>query len=155
MKRLIIITIWFLSLSVQAQLPVYLDATKPFEERVDDMLQRMTAAEKQTLASTCVNLRSSGVPRLGIQPFVADTLPHAGMPSFAALTASWNPDLARQLGHTVAEQARYNRIDARAVILKRFQPGSDFADSISDLVIMRPFGFMVNCFHTTGDSPQR
>lgn len=97
-----------------AQLPVYLDESKTLEDRVEDALQRMTVAEKDTLAHTCFLLRSSGVPRLGIPSFVVDPNPNPLFPSVASLLASWNPELFRLLGSYSAEQALYRRIDAIA-----------------------------------------
>ena len=98
-------------LPLMAQIPVYLDETKPLEERVDDALSRMTEAEKNELAQTCIDLRSSGVPRLGIPPFVVDTLTTPWFPSFEALAATWNPKLSKELGIGMAEQALYHRTD--------------------------------------------
>ena len=103
-----------MSLVARSQLPVYLDDTKPLEDRVEDALQRMTDAEKETLAKTCFQLCSSGVPRLGIPSFVVDTTPNPLFPSVASLLASWNPELFRRLGSYSAEQALYHRIDAIA-----------------------------------------
>ena len=97
---------------MMAQMPVYLDETQPIEDRVEDVLSRMTDAEKQTLWQTCSEIRSSGVPRLGIPPFVVDTLPNTRFPSFESLAATWNPDLSWDYGHDVAEQALYQRKDA-------------------------------------------
>ena len=97
-----------------AQLPVYLDDTKPLDDRVEDALRRMTDAEKETLAKTCFLLCSSGVPRLGIPAFVVDTMPNPLFPSVERLLASWNPELFRLLGSYSAEQALYKRIDAIA-----------------------------------------
>ena len=103
-----------ISLDTMAQLPVYLDETKPLEDRVEDALQRMTDAEKEALAKTCFLPCSSGVPRLGIPAFVVDTTPNPLFPSVARLLASWNPELFRELGSYSAEQALYKRIDGIA-----------------------------------------
>lgn len=103
-----------MSLGTMAQLPVYLDDTKPLDDRVEDALRRMTDAEKETLAKTCFLPCSSGVPRLGIPAFVVDTVPNPMFPSVERLLASWNPELFQQLGSYSAEQALYRRIDAIA-----------------------------------------
>lgn len=112
MKKWILIAILFLSVGASAQLPVYLDDTKSIDERVDDALSRMTPDEKQLLAQTCIRSRSSGVPRLGIPPFVVDEKPNPLFPSVASLLNSWNPELLKKLGSYAAEQALYERIDA-------------------------------------------
>lgn len=113
MKRIgLILVAMLLAATSMAQTPLYLDDTKPIKERVEDALKRMTPAEKETLAQTCLQACSSGVPRLGIPPFVIDTLPNPLFPSVESLMATWNPERVRQLGAFSAEQALYKRIDA-------------------------------------------
>jgi hypothetical protein len=112
MKTLLLTLSLLLTVPLMAQTPPYLDENKPLKERVDDALQRMTPAEKETLAQTCFQPYASGVPRLGIPPFVIDTTPNPLFPSVASLLASWNPELFRMLGSYSAEQALYRRIDA-------------------------------------------
>ena len=110
--RLFLLIVLLIALGSEAQTPVYLDDTQPIGDRVEDAMQRMTPAEKDVLAETCFLLCSSGVPRLGIPPFVVDTTPNPLFPSVASLLNSWNPELLRQLGSYSAEQALYQRIDA-------------------------------------------
>lgn len=112
MKHILLIIILAIGSSVMAQVPVYLDETQALEDRVEDALSRMTDAEKQALARTCTDIRSSGVPRLGIPSFVVDTLPNPRFPSFESLAATWNPDLSWNYGHDMAEQALFQRVDA-------------------------------------------
>lgn len=97
---------------MMAQIPIYLDETQTLEDRVEDALSRMTDAEKHTLWQTSSEICSSGVPRLGIPPFIVDTLPNTRFPSFESLAATWNPDLSWDYGHDIAEQALYQRVDA-------------------------------------------
>ena len=49
-----------------AQTPVYLDDTKPVEERIEDALSRMTLEEKVALCHAQSKFSSPGVPRLGL-----------------------------------------------------------------------------------------
>lgn len=112
MRRFLLIIIMLTGCALMAQIPVYLDENQSLEDRVEDILNRMSDAEKQDLARTCTYLRSSGVPRLGIPPFVVDTLPNTWFPSFESLAATWNTDLSWNYGHDMAEQALYQRIDA-------------------------------------------
>lgn len=114
MKTLTLILSLLLTVPLIAQVPLYLDETKPLDDRVEDALQRMTPAEKEALAHTCFLCQSSGVPRLGIPSFVVDTTPNPMFPSVESLLASWNPELFRQLGSYSAEQALYRRIDGIA-----------------------------------------
>lgn len=112
MRRFLLMIIMLTGCALMAQTPVYLDENQSLEDRVEDILNRMSDAEKQDLARTCTYLRSSGVPRLGIQPFVVDTLPNPWFPSFESLAATWNSALSWDYGHDMAEQALYQRIDA-------------------------------------------
>ena len=109
--RLLFFLVLWISLGFKAQTPVYLDDTQAVADRVEDAMQRMTPAEKEALAETYFQPCSSGVPRLGIPPFVMDTQPNPMFPSVASLLNSWNPELLRQLGRYRAEQALYRRID--------------------------------------------
>lgn len=56
--------------AVQAQtIPVYLDNTKPVEERIEDALNRMTLEEKVAMTHAQSKFCSPGVARLGIPEF--------------------------------------------------------------------------------------
>lgn len=111
MRRLLFGVLFLWVVASQAQTPVYLDESRPIDERVDDAIARMTDTEKQSLLNTYNLPKTSGVPRLGIQPFVTDTESNTMFPSFECLGASWNVELARQYGCAVAEQALYRHVD--------------------------------------------
>lgn len=111
-----------------AATPVYLDDTKPLDDRVEDALQRMTLREKINLIHAQSKFSAPGVPRLGIpelwctdgpmgvRPEVLwDEWEQAGwtndsctaFPSLTALAATWNPEMALLYGKSIGEEARY------------------------------------------------
>ena len=67
MKQILMSAILFsASASVEAQnLPVYLDESKPVEQRIDDALSRMTLDEKIAVIHAQSKFSSPGVKRLG------------------------------------------------------------------------------------------
>lgn len=67
--------------SVQAQqMPIYLDDTKPVEQRIEDALSRMTLQEKIRVIHAQSKFSSAGVPRLGFPDFWTDDGPHGVRP---------------------------------------------------------------------------
>ena len=111
-----------------AEIPVYLDDSKPIEERVEDALNRMTLREKINIIHAQSKFSAPGVPRLGIaelwctdgpmgvRPEVLwDEWEQAGwtndsctaFPSLTALAATWNPDMAYLYGKSLGEEARF------------------------------------------------
>lgn len=111
LKKIVLILLVVIGSSLAAQTPVYLDESLPLDERVDDVIQRMTETEKQTLLNSYRLPQTSGIPRLGIQPFVVDLEPNLLFPSFECLAATWNPELSWQYGCKAAEQALYRHSD--------------------------------------------
>lgn len=115
--------------SVQAQqMPVYLDDTKPVEQRIEDALSRMTLQEKIRVIHAQSKFSSAGVPRLGFPDFWTDDGPHGvrpdvlwdewdqagqtndscvAFPALTCLAATWNPSLARLYGESLGEEALY------------------------------------------------
>lgn len=114
---------------------VYLDETKPLEERVEDALLQMTLEEKVAMCHAQSKFSSAGVPRLGIPelwmsdgPFgiraevLWDDWAVAGhtndscmaFPALTCLAATFNPQLASMYGKAVGEEARYRE---KAVLL--------------------------------------
>ena len=64
----------------QQSLPVYLDNSKPVEERIEDALSRMTLMEKIRVIHAQSKFSSAGVPRLGFSDFWTDDGPHGVRP---------------------------------------------------------------------------
>ncbi|MDE7089912.1 MAG: glycosyl hydrolase, partial [Prevotella sp.] len=94
---------------------VYMDDTKPIEERVQDALSRMTLEEKVALCHAQGKFSSAGVPRLGIPELWMSDGPHGvraevnwnncnyagwtndsctAFPALTCLAATWNPDMS-------------------------------------------------------------
>ena len=104
---------------VSAQLPLYLDETKPIEQRVEDALGRMTLDEKIAVIHAQSKFSAPGVKRLGIPDMWTDDGPHGvrpdvlwdewvqagqtndscvAFPALTCLAATWNPLMARLYG---------------------------------------------------------
>ena len=135
MKQLMIATVaGLVSLSpLQAQvIPVYLDETKPVEQRIDDALSRMTLEEKIAVIHAQSKFSSPGVKRLGFPDFWTDDGPHGvrpdvlwdeweqagqsndscvAFPALTCLAATWNPGMARLYGESLGEEALYRDKD--------------------------------------------
>ena len=113
-------------------LPVYLDDTKPIEQRVEDALGRMTLDEKIAVIHAQSKFSSPGVPRLGIPEFWTDDGPHGvrpdvlwdewvqagqtndscvAFPALTCLAATWNPSMASAYGKALGEEALYRGKD--------------------------------------------
>ena len=114
------------------QLPVYLDNTKPVEQRIDDAIARMTLQEKIRIIHAQSKFSSAGVPRLGFPDFWTDDGPHGvrpdvlwdeweqagqtndscvAFPALTCLAASWNPQMSRIYGESLGEEALYRGKD--------------------------------------------
>ena len=116
------------ALPVLAQTPVYLDDSKPVEERVEDALSRMTLEEKIAVTHAQSKFCSPGVARLGIPEFWMTDGPHGirpevlwdewdqagwtndscvAFPALSCLAATWDTDMSMLYGKSIGEEARY------------------------------------------------
>ncbi|MCI1450034.1 MAG: glycosyl hydrolase, partial [Prevotella sp.] len=130
-KKLIVIFLFFGG-SVYAQTPVYLDTSASIEQRVEDALSRMTLREKIRVIHAQSKFSSAGVPRLGLPDFWTDDGPmgvrpdvlwdeweQAGQsndscvafPALTCLAATWDPEVSRQYGKSLGEEALYRGKD--------------------------------------------
>ena len=112
--------------------PVFLDDSKPMEERVEDALSRMTLEEKVSVLHAQSKFSSAGVPRLGLPEVWMSDGPHGirpevlwdkwvqagwtsdsctAFPALTALSATWNPEMSRLYGKSIGEEARYRKKD--------------------------------------------
>ena len=130
MKKIALIMMsLIMTTTLQAQqTPVYLDESKPIEQRIDDALARMTLDEKIAVIHAQSKFSSPGVKRLGFPDLWTDDGPHGvrpdvlwdeweqagqsndscvAFPALTCLAATWNPALARIYGESLAEEALY------------------------------------------------
>jgi beta-glucosidase len=99
--------------------PGFRDPALSWHERADDLLGRLTDEEKIAM----LHQRSPAVPRLSVAEFrtgtegvhgaswrdrqgTGKTLPATVFPQPAGLAASWDPELARQVGRATAREVR-------------------------------------------------
>lgn len=135
MKNKLITTLAAVALTfvgATAATPVYLDPSKPLEERIEDALQRMTLEEKVGVLHAQSKFCSRGVQRLGIPELWTTDGPHGirpevlwdeweqaawtndscvAFPALTALAATWNPELAELYGRSLGEEALYRGKD--------------------------------------------
>ena len=114
------------------QLPVYLDESKTIDERVEDIIPRLTLEEKVALCHAQSKFSSPGVPRLGIPEVWTTDGPHGirpevlwdkwnqagwtndsciAFPALTCLSATWNPEMSHLYGKSIGEEARYRKKD--------------------------------------------
>lgn len=91
--------------------PIYLDPAYPREERVRDLLSRLTLQEKISLMAN----QAGGVPRLGIPAFnywsealhgVARNGRATVFPQAIGLGATWDPALMRRVANAISDEGR-------------------------------------------------
>jgi beta-glucosidase len=95
--------------------PAYLDKAAPLETRARDLLKRMTLEEKVGLMAGSASFTLEGVERLGVPRVrVADGPtgvrsnegePATVFPVGVAMAATWNPELAREVGAAIGREA--------------------------------------------------
>jgi beta-glucosidase len=97
---------------------VYANSTAPAEARVSDLLARLTQPEKLSLMALIgygdpYKLDLPAIPRLGIgslrtidAPEGLRDGPASAFPMEVVLASSWNPELVRQVGAAVGQEAR-------------------------------------------------
>jgi len=97
--------------SAQQQDSVYLDPSQPIAKRVDDLMQRLTPAEKTSLLSTT----APAIPQLKIPAMngwnqslhgIVWTKPTTMFPVPISMAATWDPALTEQVAHAIADEGR-------------------------------------------------
>jgi beta-glucosidase len=96
---------------VKAQTPVYKDMTKPLDERVKDLVSKLTLDEKVSL----LGYNSKAVPRLGIPAYnwwneglhgVARAGEATIFPQAIGMAATFNDSLVKQVSTVISTEAR-------------------------------------------------
>ena len=116
----------------KAETPVYLDESRPLEDRVEDALSRMTLEEKVKILHAQSKFSSAGVPRLGIPDLWTTDGPHGirpevlwdkwrqagwtndscvAFPALTCLAATWSEEMSALYGKSIGEEARYREKD--------------------------------------------
>lgn len=130
MKRILLSSFLIATMAIgtSAQRPIYLDASRPLEDRVEDALSRMTLQEKIRVIHAQSKFSSAGIPRLGFPDFWTDDGPHGvrpdvlwdeweqagqsndsciAFPALTCLASTWNPEMSLLYGKSLGEEARY------------------------------------------------
>ncbi|MGV9171574.1 MAG: beta-glucosidase family protein [Promethearchaeia archaeon] len=96
----------------------FMNSELDLEERVEDLLQRLTLHEKMSMLTGYTGFSTFPVERLGIPEFGMTDGPHGVcshsafgtentyFPAAITLAASWNPDLAYEYGEALGEETR-------------------------------------------------
>ena len=119
-------------ITAYAEMPAYLDQTRPIEERIDDLIPRMTLDEKVRILHAQSKFSSAGVPRLGIPELWTTDGPHGirpevkwdewdqagwtndscvAFPALTCLAATWNPEMSSLYGVSIGQEALYRGKD--------------------------------------------
>lgn len=97
--------------------PLYLDPARPIEERVKDLLSRMTVEEKISQMRNAAD----AVPRLGIMAYdfwseglhgVARNGRATVFPQAIGMAASWDPDLVKDVAAAISDEGRAKHHEA-------------------------------------------
>ena len=131
-KKVYIVFLLLLPVTVQAQIPIYQDKAKTIEQRIEDALSRMTLNEKIAVIHAQSKFSSPGVKRLGFPDFWTDDGPHGvrpdvlwdeweqagqtndscvAFPALTCLAATWNPQMSSFYGKSLGEEALYRGKD--------------------------------------------
>ena len=99
------------SIFAKAQSPAYLDPSKPIEQRIQDLIGRLTLEEK----AAQLNHLNNGVPRLNIPMWggwnqtlhgVWSKQPTTLFPAAIAMGATWDPELVHTITDAMSDEAR-------------------------------------------------
>jgi beta-glucosidase len=112
MKKILILTLLLFTLSIKAQ--VYKDPKMPVEERVKDLVSRMTPEEKMNYINGINWMYTRSIERLGIPSFKMTDGPvgatthgkSTAYPASVLSAATWDTSLLHQLGTAIGRDCR-------------------------------------------------
>jgi beta-glucosidase len=108
---LLLMTCWGFAAAQTAPKPVYLDPSKPQEQRIADLIGRLTLEEK----AAQLNHLNTGIPRLNIPMWggwnqtlhgVWSKEPTTLFPAPIAMGATWDPALVHTVADAMSDEAR-------------------------------------------------
>lgn len=134
MRQRLVFTIACFAIVVSAfsQKYPFLDENLSIDQRVEDLLARLTTEEKIAIIHAQSKFSSPGVSRLGVPELWCTDGPHGirpevkwdewdqagwtndsivAFPALTCLAATWNTDMARLYGVSIGEEARYRKKD--------------------------------------------
>src|SRR5512133_1961809 len=118
-------------LSLSAQEPAYLNTDLSFEERVNDLVGRMTLEEK----AAQLLYTSPAIPRLGIPEYnwwneCLHGVARAGyatvFPQSISIAASWDTDLIHEVANAISDEARAKHHEFARRGLRKIYQGLTF-----------------------------
>jgi beta-glucosidase len=111
--------------------PVYKDPTRPIEERVDDLISRMTLEEKVSqMVFAAPAIGRLGIPEYNWWNECLHGVGRAGVatvfPQAIGLAATWNPDLMHQIATIISDEARAKHHEAARRGIRAMYTGLTF-----------------------------
>jgi beta-glucosidase len=103
--------------SSTADRPIYADPARPIEERVNDLVSRMSVEEKVSQMGS----EAPAIERLGIQKYnwwneALHGVARAGIatvfPQVIGLASTWNPDLIQRMAEAISDEGRAKHHEA-------------------------------------------
>jgi beta-glucosidase len=97
--------------------PIYMDHTRPLEERVEDLVSRMTIHEKiSQMGSDAPAIEHLGIPRYNWWNEALHGVGRAGLatafPQAIGLASTWNVDLIQRMAETISDEGRAKHHEA-------------------------------------------
>lgn len=111
--------------------PIYLDPTRAIEERVNDLLSRMTLEEKiSQMGNEAPAIKRLGIPEYNWWNEALHGVARAGIatvfPQVIGLASTWNPDLIYRMAEVISDEARAKHHEAVRKGVRKLYTGLTF-----------------------------